>query len=140
MSDLTFNRHDTYPAIGLVLTQLNPLWLEGIAAGRTPAELTAEGLAEKEPIDLTTALKVTLIMKTGTTVVEGICTYKAPEATSKKAGKVEYLPIAGDTSLAGDYQAQAEIEWPETGGQKRYETVPSAGYGSITIQPDLGSA
>src|SRR2546421_239530 len=122
LASLTINRRDTFPAIKFTLEQEK-----------------ADGQGN-EPIDLRTALKVTLLMKTGATLVEGICTYKAPEETSKREGKCEYLPVAADTALAGTYEVQAEIEWPETAGVKRFQTVPSSGYKSILIQADLGTA
>jgi hypothetical protein len=113
MADLTIKRHDTYPALKATLEQTNEAGV-------------------KEPIDLSTAVKVTLIMKSGATLVEGVCTI-----TNAKLGKVEYTFLAKDTEVAGTFNLEFEIDW---GGGVKLETVPNEGYREIAIEPDLGVA
>src|SRR5438552_3641811 len=116
MADLVIKRHDTFPAIKATLEQTN------VETGA------------KEPINLTTALKVTLILKPqsgGAATTEGTCTI-----TSAALGKVEYPLKAKDTETAGIFNLEFEIEW----AAGSYETVPNEGYREVEIQADLGVA
>lgn len=113
MPNLIVKQNDTWPTVKAVLEQLN------------------EETGKKETIDLTTALKVTMIMKStdGKTLLEGVCAITAP-----KAGKVEYAWQAGDTEVAALYNVEFEIEWSAS----KIETVPNSGYQQILIEADLG--
>lgn len=113
MADITLKRHDTWPPVKATLKQTN------------------EGTGNQEPIDLTGAVKVTFIMKTGSTLVEGTCSI-----VNAKEGKVEYVFAAGDTAIAGSYEVEFEIEWSPT----KIQTVPNGGYNSIVILADLPNA
>jgi hypothetical protein len=116
MADLTLKRHDTFPTIKMVLEQVN------------------EETGKKEAVDLTAALKVTLIMKSGSTVLEIPCTI-----AKAKEGKIEAQLLAEDTATTGTWKAEVEVEWPEVGGKKQLETFPNESYKEIVIIEDLGA-
>ncbi len=128
---LTIKQNDTYPAIKFTLEQFTAAWLEGIAAGKTPAELTKEKVKEKEPINLTGAKEVSLVLKASGSPIEGKTTI-----TSAAKGEGEWFPTEAFTKTAGTYQVEAKIEW----GSGQYQTVPNEGYDTIVIQAFLGEA
>lgn len=114
MADFTINRGDLYPPLETTLEKRN------------------KSTGEWEPLDLTNAVSVTLIMvsdRPSGTKVTGVCSVPAP-ATS---GQIEYPWEAGDTEVAGQYRAQFEIVWSNS----KPQTVPNSGYHVVEIQPDL---
>ena len=115
---LTLKRRDTYPPF--------------------KATLKEEGGAKA--IDLTAALKITMILKGPGTLVERKCT-----KTAAAEGKVEAELLQGSLENAGNYRMEFEIEWaerePEAGVKvKSFQTVPNEEYVEITVLPDLGTA
>ena len=110
---LTFKQHDTYPAIEGVLEELN------------------EKTGAKEPINLTGAKEVTLVLKGTGAAIEVKCTI-----TNAKNGEIS-VPLEDTwTKTAGTVQVEAKIEW----GVGQYQTVPNEGYDSIVIAAFLGEA
>lgn len=83
------------------------------------------------PVDLTGATAAYFLMSSasGTVAVNrGTMTF-----VDRTAGIVEYAWTAGDTSAAGTYNVEIEIDW---GGEP--QTFPSAGYFPLVIAVDLG--
>lgn len=127
MPDLITKRHDTFPGLKTTLEQVN------------------QETKVKEAIDLKTAVKVTAILKPPiASAIEIVCTAWGGGAittsTGAKAGQVE--ASWGQTTLVelGVWNVEFEIEWAESGGVKRYQTVPNEGYRSIEVIADLGTA
>lgn len=124
MPDLMVKRRDTWPALKATLEETN-------AAGT------------KVPINLSPALKVGLIMKGKTVLVEGSCTGPAGGPLDS-TGKVEYVwakneaGAAGDTAVADTYELEFEIEW--SSAPLKIETVPNESYKEVVIVADLGVA
>ncbi len=84
---------------------------------------------ESGPINLTSAVSVTLLLKSGLTTVSGVCAI-----VSAAAGTVSYTWGATDTLIVGEYDAEFEILW-STG---IVETVPNDSYFSVSFVQDLG--
>lgn len=82
--------------------------------------------ANDAPINLTTA--DTILFKMGATIDSAVV------IVSAAAGTVRYDWDTGDTSRAGVFKAEFEIEWND--GRK--QTVPNDGYININIDKDLG--
>lgn len=80
----------------------------------------------REPIDLTAAVAVRFLASNG---VNAPCT-----VDDELEGRVRYVWQAGDTDVAGTFEAEFEIEW--AGGKK--QTVPSNGSIKLIIDEDLG--
>ncbi len=81
-------------------------------------------------INLSTAVGVTAV-------------FKRPDATTLRAacnivdaatGLVQYVWTLGQTDQVGIWQIEFEINWPGT----KPQTVPSKGFGTFEIYPDLG--
>jgi len=104
---ITIKQHDLYPPLQFTLSDANG------------------------PVDLSTAESITLLMKSGGTVVDGTCTADADQVTNK--GVATYTWVSGDTDTAGTYDVEFEVAWPDG-----IETFPNTGYLSIVIEPDLG--
>jgi hypothetical protein len=129
-ADLVMKRHDTDPPLRLTLLQKN-----------------AEG--EVEPIDLAGAVKVTMNLKPskGTAAnTEHLMTSwgggSVKLSTGALAGQVEYQWAQEDLdppSLPEILNADFRIEWPETGGVKRFQTCPNSGYRTIEVVADNAS-
>lgn len=84
-----------------------------------------------EAIDLTDAATVTVYLRSTNfpgTVVYGTCAF-----TKGPGGKVEYEWQAGDTALADLYELEFKIVWANT----KPQTVPSQGYFTYRIEPNL---
>jgi hypothetical protein len=90
-----------------------------------PVEATLENL--DGPIDLTAAEKVRFIMRAGSLLIEGVCSY-----SERANGGVVYQWAAGDTDSVGPYRAEWEIHWP--GG---IPSVPNEGYAVVEIEERL---
>lgn len=107
MSDFAWKQNDTWPPL--------------------PAQLSdANG-----PVDLTTAVTVTLHLKSqgaGTTLGGGVCVI-----TDAAAGRVTYTPTTADTDVVTQYNGEFEVDW---GGGKT-STFPNgstSGEEYITVQ------
>lgn len=116
MADRTFKANDTWPPLAAVLSDANG------------------------PIDLTNATQVKLLMRTGSTLVSGLCQLDTNPITGARLdrtlGQVFYVWVRGDTAIVGDYQVEFEITW--AGTTPTTETVPNDSYDSISIIADLG--
>jgi hypothetical protein len=130
-ADIVMKRHDTSEPLKATLRRKNP------------------STGEWEPIDLATALKVTLLLKGErvTLAMERPCTAwgGAPITTSTgaAAGQVEYA--WGQTDLEPAvvpelFKMEWEIESPITAGVKRFQTVPNNKYRTLEVIADLGVA
>lgn len=95
---------DTYPALELILT---------------------DGATGKA-IDLTGAVKVDVILKTGATVIESTA-----EVVEPSGGKVT-VPLEAITTEAVTYEVEAKITWD--GG---VQSVPNEGAATVTIEQSL---
>lgn len=114
MANLTITRGDLFPPLTTTLEQ------------------KSDTTGEWEPLDLTAAESITLVMVSVRPVgtrITGACTIAAPSTS----GVIEYPWEPGDTDVAGQYRAQFEIVWSNT----KPQTVPNEGYEVIEIQPDL---
>lgn len=101
-----------------------------IKRGDTAPPLTAVLSSNGAPLDLTAASAVRLIIAadSGSLVLGPISIDDAA------GGEVSYEWSPGDTDTAGEYRVEFEIVW----GDGTVQTVPSAGYGALTIMEDLG--
>lgn len=108
---ITVKRNDTWPPVRFTLEERN------------------EESGEKEPIDLTGALKVLFIMRSETALVTGTC-----KLTHATAGSGEYVWGLLDTKEDGTYRVEFEIEWTAT----HFQSVPNEGYLQIIVSEDLG--
>jgi hypothetical protein len=131
MAEITIKKHDTWEPLKAVLTRRNP------------------STKEREPIDLSTAVKVTVLIKAarGTLALEQPCTAWGGGAittsTGAAAGQVEYAWHQTDLEPAltpETYSVEWEIEWPTTAGVKRFQTVPNSRYVTLEVISDLGVA
>lgn len=111
--NLIVKRHDTWPPVKATLQQQNPV------------------TGAIEALNLTGALKVTIILKGPSSLVQGTCVI-----TAATEGKLEYTWAVGDTAETGEYEVEFEIEWSAT----HIESVPNSGYQIVEIQPDLPNA
>lgn len=85
------------------------------------------------PVDITTATAVLFSMRTGSTMK----VTKQPMAViDAVAGIVQYAWGATDTSLAGDFNAEVEVNWG-TVLEPELQTFPSNGFFVIKIFEDL---
>jgi hypothetical protein len=92
------------------------------------------GLASDEdgPINMTTADSVTLLAKSGATLISGtVVPLAAPDGDGFNWS---YTWGAADTNIVGEYSVELEIDWG--GGQ--YETIPNDGVETLTIIQDQG--
>ena len=129
-ASLILKKLDTSPGFKATLTRTNP------------------STGAVEPIDITTAAALKLVFKQ---LVSGVPTGTARTftlapggwggtlATEKKEGKVSYEWAQADNVTVGEWAVEAEIEWPETGGVKRYETVPNEGWQAVAVIENLGT-
>jgi hypothetical protein len=114
--DLVAKKHDTWEPLKAVLKRKNP------------------NTGEWEPIDLSTALKVTVLIKPqrgSGAAEEQPCTAwgggSVKSSSGPNAGQVEYAWHQTDlepSTTPEKYNIEFEIEWPETAGVKRFQTVP----------------
>ncbi len=114
MADFTINQGDTWPPLKATLQTRN--------------ETT--GVWEALDLENPKANKVTMLATSTepeALQIGGQCVLKE----NGKGGYVEYDWEAGDTSLAGIYRLQFQIEW--VGG--KIQTVPNANYYVLEIQP-----
>jgi len=82
-------------------------------------------------IDLTGAsVSIVLRNRTTETVIKRAATILSPAT----AGLVEYQFVSGDTVVAGSYDLEWEIVFPDT----RHLTVPDNSYHTLNILADLG--
>lgn len=131
-ADIVLKRHDTWEPLKAVLKRKNP------ATG------------ELEAIDLSTAIKVTLLLKGergAGAALEQPCTAwgggSVKSSSGPTAGQVEYSWHQTDlepTLTPERYKIEWEIEWPETAGVKRFQTVPNSKYRTLEVIADLGIA
>lgn len=90
--------------------------------------------ADTTPIDLTTAIGVSLIVK-----IKGAADTDPPyfdnpcDITDALAGEVEYDWDIADTASIGEYNGEFEIDW----GGGDLQTVPNDKYFDIIIVADL---
>ena len=113
MSTFSIKQNDLVPAITATLMQ-------------------AVGSAAATPIDLTTAVSVKFAMRDlagGTAKVDAAATVVTPAA-----GTVRYQWVGTDTDTIGNYQAEWQISW--AAGK---QTVPGAGYDTISISDDIAT-
>lgn len=103
-----------------------------IKKGDTYPPLTINVTEDGDPIDLTAADAVKIILKT----TAGTALTFTATITNAMGGVIQYAWQAGDTAIVGSYNAEVEIEW--AAGQ--YQTVPNDSYDSVTIMQDLGGS
>jgi hypothetical protein len=110
MATPKIKRGDTYPPLVMTLNSIN-------------------NLGEEEAVDLTNVTEVRIIIKSSAEalVLEGV------DVENAEAGEISYSWEDGDTDIAGTYQVEAEVEWPEG-----VQTFPNEGYSTLIITPDLG--
>ena len=92
------------------------------------------GLASDEdgPINMTSALSVTLIAKNGATLIGGtITTLAVPDADGFNW---TYNWGTADTSIVGIYNVELEVRW----ATNSYQTIPNDGYETLTVVQDQG--
>lgn len=95
---------------------------------RFRVQLTSNG----SPVDLTAAAAARFIMKLGTTLKVNRA---AMDFVDRTSGIVEYAWQQLDTDTSGVYQVEVEVDWG--GAPAEYQTFPSTGYFSVTINDDL---
>ena len=96
---------------------------------RWRAQLTANGV----PVDLTTAVAARFIMKKDTTAKINRATMSFID---RPTGVVEYVWTGTDTDAAGTYNVEVEVDWGGT--PTEFQTFPTKGYFTVTINEDLG--
>jgi len=64
----------------------------------------------------------------------GVAVKKTATVVGAMLGTVEYAPVIGDVSKAGTFSQEWEVVW-QNGKQL---TIPSSGYNTVVIDPDLG--
>jgi hypothetical protein len=118
--DFVINRGDTFPNFKATLESRN------------------ETTGKWEPLDLTLATSVTLLMTStepATLEVFGTCLFGStlviPQAPT--TGFIEYAWVTADTEVANIYRLQFEVLW--SNGKR--QSIPNNGYYSVEIQPDL---
>lgn len=112
----TMKQHDTLPKRTISLVQTDPTNPSGPMI----------------PVDLTTATSAKLIARTAggsPTTFTSVLAFGTP----RTGGTLIYTPVAGDSAVAGQFQAEVEVTSP-TG----IETFPNDGYFTIFIIGDLG--
>lgn len=85
------------------------------------------------PVDLTAAVAVRFYMKdspAGATKINQLATF-----VDRTTGTVEYAWATADTTTAGNFVAEFEVDWGGTPVEK--QTFPSTGYFAVTINEDL---
>jgi hypothetical protein len=105
---VTVKQHDTWPP------------LKGIASDENGA------------VDLSGATDITLVLKTGGTVVSGSCDAISP--ADGDGNNWQYTWQSGDTDMAGTYQGELQVTW-DTG---EVETFPNDSYFTVIVMADLG--
>jgi hypothetical protein len=110
MADLIIKQHDTWPPI------------RGAASDD-------DGL-----IDLTGADSLKLILKTGTTTIEGTA---YPIDPPEEGFNWSYTWAAGETDIVGTYQGELEVTWDAGTSPPRVETIPNHGTVEVVIESDL---
>ena len=91
-------------------------------------QLTENG----DPADLTSAVAARFIMKSGATLK---IDREDMVFVDKPTGVVEYQWASGDTDTADTYTAEVEIDWGGTPAE--FQTFPSTGYFTVTVNIDL---
>jgi hypothetical protein len=141
-ADLVVKQFDTFPALRGLAKDIVFDPVTGLP------KVNGKGEREEEPIDFATAIKAMLNLKwqkSGLAAIERAVT--APgggsikTSTGGSSGLWEFQWQQNDlnpTALPDILLVELEIEWPETGGVKRYQTVPNAGYRTIECVADLG--
>lgn len=111
MADFEVKQDDTWPPIG---DAIEPVVLSD-----------ARGV-----INLTGAtVKFFAMHENGTDTIDGDCIILTPVE-----GEIMYDWVLGDTAVSGEYTFEFQI----TFGDGKKATVPTAGYKTLTIHPDLG--
>lgn len=109
-----------------------------IKRGDTWSPIEAILKDQSGPIDLTTASKVKMLLKSGSTLIMTGPVTIAPNQSTNETGKVTYEWEEGDTATIGTYNCEFEIEW-ESG---KIESVPNGADGKlyciVNIVQDLG--
>lgn len=83
------------------------------------------------PADITGNSSVKFIMKNSSNTI--VLNKVAMTVVDAPTGVVEYAWQAGDTDTTGTFTAEVEIDW----GGGEFETFPSNGYFTITVNDDL---
>jgi hypothetical protein len=91
-----------------------------IKAGDTFPPITLTLSDEAGPINLTTAVEVTLRAKSSTHAITGTCSI-----VTAASGVVAYSPTTEETANPGTYEMECLIDWGESSGKDRYQTAPS---------------
>lgn len=92
------------------------------------------GTAEQEPIDLTSAKSVKLIVRDASASDPTAPKIKAEMAFTDRAnGIVTYAWEPKDTDTVGTFNMEYEITWGDDG----IETVPNEGFDTLQVLPDL---
>jgi hypothetical protein len=113
MANVVMKRKDSWPPLKATLQEEN---------ASTKA---------KEAINLTTAVKVKFIAKSGSHVIEGTCTI-----SSAAKGEVEYTFTSAETENLGTYEVEFQIEW----GTGKYQSVPNQGFDTLEIVENIAAA
>lgn len=110
MADFEIKQDDTWPPLG---DATDPVVLSDSRGVINLTGATVDFFAKHE---------------SGTPVIEGACTI-----ISAVAGTIRYDWAVGDTAVAGEYTFEFQI----TFGDGKKATVPTAGYKTLTIHPDI---
>jgi hypothetical protein len=97
----------------------------------TAPPLTASLAVNGQPLDLTNATSVKLIMKSAGALVTGTCTI-----VDAVDGGIKYVWAGGDTAVSGTYQVEFQVTWND--GTK--QTLPNDSYDTVTVMDDLDNA
>lgn len=92
-------------------------------------------LSGTDPVDLLNATSVTFLMsnrKTGLKISSPMVI--ADQSDPDQLGIVTYRWQLGDTDIAGDYNAEIQVNWPASSPQ----TFPAHSYMTISVEKDLG--
>lgn|GEM_PF-5884682 len=109
-----------------------------IKQGDTWPLLRGNASDEHGPMPLQNAVSVTIFLKSGATLITGACTViNPPDADGMNW---QYKWAAGDTAIAGTYQAEIEIVWDTSTTPHEIETVPNDGTVQVVIEPSLDAA
>lgn len=85
--------------------------------------------ATGSPLDLTgCTVRVVIAQRNRAPIVDA-----EVELLDAPAGRIRHKWDEGETDEPGRYSVEAEIEW--SNGER--QTVPSSGYGQVTIEPKL---
>lgn len=114
MADAVIKRHDTWPP------------LRGLAADEAGA------------LDLASADSVKILMKSGSTLIEG--TVDVIDPPDSEGFNWSYTWGEDDTGTVGDYAVELEIHWDDGATPPKIETVPNDGTLTLQIQADQDDA